>query len=129
MGKADGFLANDYKLTGQFFCVALQQSFDRLYLDDCPFIIKTQQNDAFVRTLFSIYFLTEILVIRHENPILSKCFPDYVIIIHATGFIINRKYFVSLLAQPFGYGRTSGLVHKKPHLRFFPCEGHEGSIL
>ena len=101
--KPNPALGNDHKLVSKSVRVTFQQPFEGFYLHNRPFILKSQQNDAFVWALFPIYFLPEILVIRHQYPVLGKRLVDNVVIVHPTRLSVYRKHFMPLLSQPCGY--------------------------
>jgi hypothetical protein len=50
-----------------------------------------------VRLAFTVDSLTEVLVIRDEDPIVGECFLDDVTVIHATRFLVHRQDIVSTL--------------------------------
>lgn len=69
--------------------------------------------------------LSKILVIRNQNPVLCKRFPDHFLIVNALCFLIDGKNVVLLNHKPARNGRSSAFIDEKSHAELLQAERHE----
>jgi hypothetical protein len=126
--KTNLSLGDDDKMIAQLICIIFQKSSNDFYFLGRSFILKTEKNDASMRTMLSVYFFSEVLVIGDENPIFNKCLLNDIAIFHATGFIIHRKDCVLAVEQPARYSWPGAFIYEKTHLENLNGKRHEDIV-
>ena len=97
-GKSNPVFRHDHKCIWQSIQMIFQQLLDHSYLVSDPFIVQSQQHYTPMRPLFTVDFVTEILVTGNDNPLLRKGFLENLLIIDAAGCFVNGKYLMALAA-------------------------------
>lgn len=128
-GEPDLVFGDDHEAIYEPVAMLLDQPAERFDLAAGPLIRKAQEDDAPMGTVLAEDLVSEILVVRDQDPIFGKRLPEDRLVVNPPGFVIDRKDLVPLLLQPAGQGRTRALVHEEAHRRPLYGERHERGVL
>jgi len=67
-----------------------------LNFDNGTLIVKSHENNAVMWPTFAVDFLSVVLIVCNQYPVLGVSFLDDVVVTHPAGLIVNRKNLMLL---------------------------------